>query len=201
MQSEQSLEQKYGLTAPHSELLAALPLFKAARGRRVLDLGSGRGRNSFFLAKEGFEVHAVDRSTQAIATLQEIERAEGLEVSSQVYDINRANLVETIPGGFDHVVSTVVFQFLDSQQVPRVIHDMQSLTPPGGLHLVVAPIDCVDVPCPISFPFVFREGELRKYYESWELLRYEESMGEFHKLDAQGNRYKSRFVTMVAKSR
>lgn len=201
MRSDSTLEEKYGLTAPHSEVVAALPALKGTLGRSVLDLGSGRGRNSFFLAKQGFEVHAVDRSTEAIARLQEIQRAEALEVSSQVYDINRANLGEIISQGCDHVLSTVVFQFLDAQRVPSVIKDIQALTRPGGIHLIVAPINCSDLPCPIDFPFLFGEGELRAFYDGWELLRYEESPGEFHKLDPQGRRYQSRFVTMVAKSR
>jgi 2-polyprenyl-3-methyl-5-hydroxy-6-metoxy-1,4-benzoquinol methylase len=32
----------------------------------VLDIGSGKGRNSFFLAKKGFEVEAIDIDQQSI---------------------------------------------------------------------------------------------------------------------------------------
>jgi ubiquinone/menaquinone biosynthesis C-methylase UbiE len=35
-------------------------------GGRMIDLGCGNGRNAIFFAKEGFEVHAVDRSEDVL---------------------------------------------------------------------------------------------------------------------------------------
>ena len=194
------LEKKYQLTAPHSEVRAVLPELEASEGRAVLDLGSGRGRNSFFLAERGFEVTALDRSEEAIAKLREIQEAEGFEVFSEVYDINEAALGGVLPEGVvDHVISTVVFQFLDPARVPVIIEDMQTVTRSGGLHLVVAPMTSAELPCPIDFPFVFQAGELREYYQGWEVLRYDEKMGEFHKRDEEGNRYESFFSSIVAR--
>ncbi len=194
------LEKKYQLAAPHAEVRALLPALEGSGGRTVLDLGSGRGRNSFFLAEHGFEVTAVDRSPPSLAKLTEIQEAEGVQFSSRLYDINEASLAQFLPNGaVDHIISTVVLQFLDAPRVPAVIEDMQAVTRPGGLHLIIAPISSEEAPCPIEFPAVFAPGELREYYRAWAMLRYEETVGEFHKRDERGERYKSRFSTLIAR--
>lgn len=194
------LEKKHGLTAPHSALRTWLPEFVATGARTALDLGSGRGRNSFFLAEQGFEVTAVDRSERAIETLRQIQEVEGFALSATVYDIHRASLAEVLPGGaVDHIISTVVFQFLEAARVPVILDDMQAVTRPGGLHLMVAPVTSAELPCPIAFPFVFKRGELRDHYQGWEILSYDETPGEFHKRDERGERYKAEFATLVAR--
>jgi len=194
------LEKKHGLTAPHSEVRALLPALEAAPGRRVLDLGSGRGRNSFFLAEHGFTVTAVDRSETAIATLRQIQADEGVGLSSSVYDINEASLADVLEAGVvDHVICTVVFQFLEADRLHAVIDDMQTVTRSAGLHLIVAPVTSDEVPCPIAFSGVLRRGELRDRYRGWEIVRYDETLGEFHKRDEHGERYKAEFATLIAR--
>ncbi len=194
------LEKKHGLTAPHSEVRALLPTLEAVPGRSMLDLGSGRGRNSFFLAEHGLAVTALDRSDAAIAKLRQIQTDEGFTLSSSVYDINRASLADVIEGGVvDHVISTVVFQFLEADRVPAVIDDMQAVTRNGGLHLIVTPVTSAEMRCPIAFPGILRRGELRDRYLDWNILRYDETLGEFHKRDRHGQRYKAEFATLIAR--
>lgn len=193
------LEKKHGLTAPHSEVRELVPALTRSAGRTVLDLGSGRGRNSFYLAERGFSVTSVDRSTTAIEKLRQIEADEGFSLDSHVYDVNRAALAELLPDGIDHVISTVVFQLLDRASVPAVIDDMQSVTHDAGLHLIVAPVTSAEFPCPIDFPFVPGRGELREHYRDWEMLRYDERPGEFHKRDERGDRYRAEFATLIAR--
>lgn len=60
-------------------------------------------------------------------------------------------------------------------------------------------MDTADFPCTVGFPFAFKEGELRRYYEGWEMLKYNEDVGELHRTDANGNRIKLRFATMLAR--
>ncbi|PIE20451.1 MAG: tellurite resistance methyltransferase TehB [Proteobacteria bacterium] len=194
------LEKKYGLTAPHSDVRALLPTLEAAPGRSVLDLGSGRGRNSFLLAEHGFTVTAVDRSDKAIATLRQIQADEGYSLCSSLYDINQASLASVIErGAVDHIICTVVFQFLQADRLHAVIDDMQAVTRPAGLHLIVAPLTSAEVPCPIAFPGLLKPGELRDRYRGWELLRYDEALGEFHRRDENGERYRAEFVTLIAR--
>ena len=103
-------------------------------------------------------------------------------------------------GEVDHIISTVVFQFLDAERVPEIISDMQAVTRDGGVHVIVAPITSEQLPCPIKFPFVFAREELCRYYGGWDVLHYEETLGEFHRRDENGERYKSEFATLVARN-
>ena len=54
--------EKYQLTAPHSEVVAALPLLTPGK---ALDVGCGNGRNSLYLNMKGFEVDARDKIRRA----------------------------------------------------------------------------------------------------------------------------------------
>jgi len=102
-------------------------------------------------------------------------------------------------GEYDFILSTVVMMFLERDTIPRLIANMQRCTKPGGYNLIVAAMDTEDFPCTVGFPFAFAEGELRNYYAGWELLKYNEDVGELHKTDEQGNRIKLRFATMLAR--
>ena len=54
----------------------------AERGaKRVLDLGCGAGRHVVFLAREGFEVHGLDSSAEALRICQERLREAGLRAT------------------------------------------------------------------------------------------------------------------------
>lgn len=197
---ERYFEKKYQLTAPHSEVVALMPHLEDAGGNSVLDLGSGRGRNSFYLASRGFRVTAVDQSESAIETLREIQTEEKLDVTSHIYDINRAKLADVMDGDeVDHLVSTVVFQFLNPDHVSTIIEDAKAATRRGGIHLIVAPVTSAEVPCTLAFPFLFQRGELREAYGDWDVVRYEEALGEFHRTDESGRRHQAEFATLVAR--
>ena len=155
---EDYFAKKYGYTKTHSEVLAAQPLIPKGR---VLDLGSGEGRNSLYLASLGYDVTSLDWNVPSLQKLQEIATQEGLSLEVEPYDIECAD----IPGGqYDLIVSTVVLMFLHEEVIPDVIENMQSHTASGGYNLIVAAMSTEDAPCPVNFPFTFKEGELLEYY-------------------------------------
>lgn len=45
--------------------------YHLAKGKRALDIACGRGQNAIFLAQKGFEVDAVDISSEALKNLQQ----------------------------------------------------------------------------------------------------------------------------------
>ncbi len=193
-QPERYYEKKYGLTAPHSEVIGVL---EHIRGGDALDLGCGRGRNSIFLETHGFRVTALDHSESSIATLNKIisEEKECQGIQADRYDISTASL----ENGYGLIVSTVVFQFLPPECIPKVIDNMQTHTHAKGINLIVAPVSTDTHPCPIDWPFTFKENELKGYYDAWSLIKYNENMGTFHRLDENGNPYQAKFATLVAR--
>ncbi|ELQ6140601.1 tellurite resistance methyltransferase TehB [Cronobacter sakazakii] len=195
VRDENYFTEKYGLTATHSDVVNAVNYVKPGR---VLDLGCGNGRNSLFLAARGFDVTAWDKNPASIANLERIAAAEGLNnLHIAVKDLNTLRF----DGEYDFILSTVVMMFLERDTIPGLIDNMQRCTAPGGYNLIVAAMDTDDYPCTVGFPFAFREGELRRYYEGWELIKYNEDVGQLHKTDASGNRIRLRFATMLAKKR
>lgn len=193
LRDENYFTQKYGLTRTHSGILEAATL--VAPGR-ALDLGCGNGRNSVYLAAKGFDVTAWDKNPMSIANLQSIKAAEGLDnLEIAVKDLNALRF----DGEYDFIFSTVVMMFLEAQTIPGLIANMQRCTRPGGHNLIVAAMDTADFPCTVGFPFAFQEGELSGYYAGWEMLNYNEDVGELHRTDAEGNRIKLRFATLLAR--
>lgn len=195
VRDENYFTDKYGLTRTHSEVIAAMPYLTPGR---VLDLGCGNGRNSLYLAANGFDVTAWDKNPVSIASLQRVAEAEGLNnLQSDVRDLNSL----TFDGEYDFILSTVVMMFLEPSTIAGLIDNMQRCTKSGGYNLIVAAMDTDDFPCNVGFPFAFREGELSGYYAGWEIVKYNEEPGELHRTDEAGNRIKLRFATLLARKR
>ena len=190
---ENYFTEKYGLTRTHSEVLAAAGLIPPGK---ALDLGCGNGRNSLYLAANGYSVTAWDKNPMSIANIERIKAAEGLEnLEIATVDLNALSF----DGEYDFILSTVVMMFLEPQTIPGLIANMQRTTVPGGYNLIVAAMDTDDFPCTVGFPFAFKAGELAEYYSGWEVVKYNEDVGELHRTDANGNRIKLRFATLLAR--
>lgn len=193
LRDENYFTDKYGMTRTHSEVLHAATLIAPGK---ALDLGCGNGRNSLYLAANGFDVTAWDKNPASIRNLESIRQAEGLEnLRTAIKDLNALSF----DGEYDFILSTVVMMFLDARTIPGLIANMQRCTKPGGYNLIVAAMDTDDYPCNVGFPFAFKPQELRHYYAGWEFLKYNEDVGELHRTDANGNRIKLRFATMLAR--
>lgn len=193
MLSENYYTEKYGLTATHSDVVNAATIVPPGK---TLDLGCGSGRNSLYLNQKGFDVTAWDKNPMSISNLNKIIAAEGLKnIVTDIVDLNSMHL----DGEYDFILSTVVMMFLERKSIPGLIENMQRCTKLGGYNLIVAAMDTEDFPCNVGFPFAFTEGELRNYYAGWELIKYNEDIGQLHKTDEQGNRIKLRFATMLAR--
>jgi tellurite methyltransferase len=184
---------KYGLTATHSDVVNAASIVPPGK---TLDLGCGGGRNSLYLNQKGFDVTAWDKNPMSINNLNQIIEAEGLkDIVTDIVNLNELKF----DGEYDFVLSTVVMMFLERGTIPGLIANMQRCTKVGGYNLIVAAMDTEDFPCTVGFPFAFKAGELSGYYAGWELIKYNEDVGQLHKTDAEGNRIRLRFATMLAR--
>ena len=184
--------KKYGMTATHSAVKEALAHVAPCK---TLDLGCGQGRNALTLALLGFDVDACDYNPGGLHGLAEAAAQENLPLQAFAYDINQADIGED----YGFIVATVVFMFLNPQRVPAIIADMQAHTQSGGYNLIVSAMDTADFPCLMPFNFTFKEGELARYYDGWEMVDYREEIGSMHATDANGKPIQLKFATMLAR--
>ncbi|TSC72169.1 MAG: type 12 methyltransferase [Parcubacteria group bacterium Gr01-1014_38] len=102
---------------------------------QALDLGCGDGRNSLFLASNGFSVTAVDHSSAAIRRLRLVSRKRKLPVETR-----RCNVCElTFPTRhYSLIVLANLVHFLGQRRRLRLYAAVRNAVRPGGFVLVSA---------------------------------------------------------------
>jgi SAM-dependent methyltransferase len=103
---------------------------RAAEARAVLELGCGTGNDAARLAREGYQVTAVDRSAEAIATAQ---ARHGDAVAFLLADI--AAPFPFRDGCFDAVMSNVALHMFSDRDTRSVFARIGRLLRPHGLFL------------------------------------------------------------------
>ena len=100
---------------------------------RVLCLADGEGRNSVWLARQGFRVTAVDVAEQGVAKGRELARASGVEIETRVADVTRFDLgIER----WDAIVS--IFLHLPSKARRELHRRAIAALAPGGVFVYEA---------------------------------------------------------------
>ncbi|MDU4959230.1 MAG: helix-turn-helix domain-containing protein [Sporomusaceae bacterium] len=150
-------------------------LLPDSRRRRLLDIGSGEGRDAVYFAKCGFTVDALEISPAGIAKINRYSEASGYAVNAV-----QADMIGYEPErGYDVVYSCGSLQFLPLPQRQRHFDKYKQQTKPEGLnaHLVF-----VDKPFIAVAPdwepneFFYQSGDLACYYRDWEILLCDEQI-------------------------
>jgi len=168
------LNSRYGLNPAHSEVVDACKIIEPCE---TLDMGCSNGRNAVYLGQLGFNVSAIDTNPSAIDMLQSIIKEERINnIKAHIYDINNASIDED----YGFIACTVTLMFVDPARVDAIISDMHKSTSAGGYNLIVCAMSTEEYPCPVRFPFTLKAGQLRKAYEGWDLIKYNEDVGTMH---------------------
>lgn len=117
-------------THPSPFLVEWLPrLGLGPERRRALDLACGLGRNSLYLAREGWTVRAVDVSPVALERLEAKARKDGLNMDCAAWDLEAApaDAGGIIPDG--PVDLALIFRYAN---LP-LVRAMDRLLAPGGV--------------------------------------------------------------------
>lgn len=137
------------------------------RGRRALDVACGEGRNSIFLAANGFRVTAIDISEVGIAKGMQRAETEGVIVEFLCADLDEYRL----HGSFDLVLN---FNYLQRSLIPLEV----DLLTPGGLLLFDTILALPQNPPSRNHSFYLQPGELAGLFGVYdgEILCHEESL-------------------------
>jgi len=153
--------------------------------RRVLDLGSGQGRNAIWLAAQGHQVTAVDLSDVATAQAEGIAAEAGVDV-----EFIAADLAEWEPptAAFDLVV-------LAYMQVPeaarRTIHDKAARALVSGGQVLVVAHHLANLEHGVGGPptaeFLFDETDLADDFAGFEIIENNRVLRHVDKDDMTGD--------------
>jgi len=113
-------------TGPNRFLASQQQLFKP--GDRVLDVASGEGRNSVWLASLGCDVLGIDVSPLALGKARQLAADRGVTVTWQEADVRTW---QWQPDAFDAVVC-IFIQFAEPAQRARLFSGFQTTLKPGG---------------------------------------------------------------------
>jgi len=149
------------------ELAGALP------PGRALDLGAGEGRNSLWLAGRGWRVTAVDLSDVALSRLAGQAAAQGLEVTTEVRDMNGF-----LAGGEQFDLLVLANLHPDPAERAELFSRSAAAVAPGGhLFLVGHHIDSLGKAGPPRPERLYTEDLLKDAFPGLELLRLERREG------------------------
>src|SRR6266550_4124368 len=77
---------------PSNFALLCFNHMKTNNVKKVLELGSGHGRDTMLFASKGIEVEALDYSVTAIEILDKIAKEKRLPIKSRIFDVKKLSI-------------------------------------------------------------------------------------------------------------
>ncbi len=168
---------KYSSAEPHKLLIALAENLKAGN---ALDLACGTGRNAIFLAEKSFQVMAVDNSSVGIEIAKKRANEKGLKIDFRVADLEKGEFAIE-ENSFDLICD---FYYLQRDLFAEVKKGVKF----GGIIISTIHIYGEGEE---EGRFLLREGELKEFFDDFEILHYHETpqtdtdAGEHHRRTAE----------------
>ena len=161
-------------TGPALRMWRPSPWLEAVRDAlppgRSLDLAAGSGRESVYLALDGWDAHAWDHDAGALERAAALAGRHGTAIRTHVVELERGDLPET-GAGFDVVM---VFRYLHRPLWPWI----EAAVAPGGVLVYETFLEAQAVHGrPKQARFLLKPDELRGAFPGLTVERYEECEG------------------------
>lgn len=158
----------WGIEPNHTcyEVMKVMPPVKRYK---VLDMGSGEGKDAVFFARNGYDVTAFDLSQSGIDKTLKLAKACNVEMNAFTANIN-----EFSPDNYyDIVFSSGVLHCVPEKIRNDLFNDLIAHTNIGGIHALQVFVEKPFIePAPDmeEYSYRWKSGELLSYYTDWEIL-------------------------------
>jgi SAM-dependent methyltransferase len=119
---------------PSEAAVAAADAFAAADATAVLELGAGQGRDTLYLARRGFHVHALDYAPEGVDAIAAKAAASGVadRVTAELHDVReRLPLADAgVDACYSHMLLCMA---LTTPELEQVVAELQRVVRRGGL--------------------------------------------------------------------
>jgi 2-polyprenyl-3-methyl-5-hydroxy-6-metoxy-1,4-benzoquinol methylase len=122
----------YWALKPDSLLVKYLSLIPKGK---VLDIGAGEGRNSVFLAQNGFKVEAIDINKERLEKCREIAEKYHLPIETKAIDIRN---FEFKPNKYSLILDILTLSFLKFSEISKIIPKIKKSLKRNGIFYMVA---------------------------------------------------------------
>ncbi len=125
-------------------------------GRKALDIACGEGRNSIFLAREGFDVTGIDISEAGLGKASKWMKREKLHIAFRLRDLEKYEFTET----YDLIIN---FNFLLRDLITKEVAALR----PGGVIVFDSILDSPFVATSHRKEYLLRPGELYSIFSAF----------------------------------
>lgn len=151
---------------------------------QAVDLGAGEGRNSIYLASQGFEVIAIEPSLIGAAKI--IQQCQDLNLYINVQSIDFLSCTDNIDNiGF--LVALTSLEHMEYNYMLKAIEKIKQILYVGGYIYIIVfteddpgfKCDLVNASeCSLFIKHYFKKNELRDLFSDFKILHYSEYMKE-----------------------
>ena len=161
-------------TSPNAFLVTVT---KGVKPGRSLDVGMGQGRNTIYLAQQGWDSVGFDPADRAVAAAKEQAARLGVKITTHVA---RSEDFDWGSNAWDLIVLSYVGA---RDYVPKVVQSLR----PGGMVVVEGFHRDATKTRPIGGAVVFDTNELLQLFSALRVVRYEDldAVGDFGQFDAR----------------
>ena len=134
----------------------------------ALDVGMGQGRNSIFLAQQGWDVTGFDPAEKAVALARETASKAGVKLNTEIKTIQEFDFGE-------RRWDLILLSYVGGRGMADIV---QRALKPGGILIIEAFHRDATKAGPIGAAVVFDTGELPALFPQLRVVRYEEPMAD-----------------------
>ncbi|SDF25641.1 helix-turn-helix domain-containing protein [Sporomusa acidovorans] len=171
-------KEEYYWGTQHSLLAEqVVDILQAKMDKRLLDIGSGEGRDAVYFSQSGFLVDALEISTPGVEKIRQYSQMSGHEVNILHADMIGYELRNV----YDVIYSHGSLQFLPVAERQNHFDRYKRHTSAGGLnaHLIFVEKPFIKMaPDWEKNEYFYLSGDLARYYHDWEILHCEEQIIE-----------------------